>query len=63
MKEKIIALYFNSFLLLLYDNITMLIALKIALEIAKNQEYFMLELKNNLLILINMEVFEKLKTF
>lgn len=36
MKEKIIALYFNSFLLLLYDNITMLIALKIALEIAKN---------------------------
>lgn len=63
MKEKIIALYFNSFLLLLYDNITMLIALKIALEIAKNQEYFMLEFKNNLLMLINMEVFEKLKIF
>lgn len=63
MKEKIIALYFNSFLLLLYDNITMLIALKIALEIAKNQEYFMLELKNNLLMLINMEVSEKLKIF
>lgn len=62
MKEKIIALYFNSFLLLLYDNITMLIALKIALEV-KNQEYFILELKNNLLMLINMEVFEKLKIF
>lgn len=62
MKEKIIALYFNSFLLLLYDNITMLIALKIALEV-KNQEYFILELKNNLLMLINMEVSEKLKIF